>query len=99
MGQRSSKTDETATSLQEFTDELQRVATDNGMSKAQVLLKWALQHGYGTLPKSTSPERTAENISVLKLPDLPAAALSALDSHDQNRPFAWPAGDPCAYDK
>jgi len=46
----------------------------------QVLIKWALQRGAITIPKSTNPDRIRENIQVFgwKLPELDFQALSSL---------------------
>ncbi|KAK7416734.1 hypothetical protein QQX98_005060 [Neonectria punicea] len=48
---------------------------------AQVFVKWGLQHGMVTLPKSTRQERMIENASVdgFKISDEDVAALDALD--------------------
>lgn len=45
----------------------------------QVLLKWSLQSGFATIPKSTNPQRIIENIKVLEL-DLPTEQFDRLDS-------------------
>ncbi|XP_067877888.1 glyoxal reductase [Heterodontus francisci] len=38
------------------------LASSYGKTPAQVLLRWALQQGIGVIPKSTNPERIAQNI-------------------------------------
>jgi 2,5-diketo-D-gluconate reductase A len=120
-GQRSNKTDETTigVDLDGFSQLLERVASDSRMSRSQVLLQWALQHGYGILPKSTNPDRIVQNLEVLTRPHrssaipapdagveveatrwaIPKADMALLDAFDCDRPFAWPIGDPCSYDK
>ena len=43
---------------------LQTLAAKYAVSEGQVLLKWALQHGYPILPKSLKKERIAENCNL-----------------------------------
>ncbi|MDX6300806.1 MAG: hypothetical protein QOF53_2020 [Nocardioidaceae bacterium] len=40
------------------------IAQSHGKSPAQVMLRWELQHGRSVIPKSTKPERIAENLGV-----------------------------------
>jgi diketogulonate reductase-like aldo/keto reductase len=40
---------------------LQSVARNTGKTPAQVLLRWQLQHGVVTIPKSAHPERIRAN--------------------------------------
>ena len=40
------------------------VAVRNGRSPAQVMLRWCLQRGFVVIPKSTRPERIAENARI-----------------------------------
>ena len=51
---------------------------------AQVVLKWAMQQGTSTIPKSVNPKRILENLQAVQLPDLSdedMKAISALDAH------------------
>lgn len=55
-------------------------------TRVQVLLRWGLQSGYIVIPKSSRPERLAENASVVgpaafTLTPADMAALDALDEH------------------
>ncbi|GLJ37269.1 hypothetical protein SUGI_0756040 [Cryptomeria japonica] len=61
------------------------VAKRVSKTPGQVLIKWALQRGTSTIPKSTNPERIKENIEVFgwDLPELEFNALSSLP--DQRR--------------
>lgn len=43
---------------------LKEVAQAQGRSVAQIMLRWAIQHGTVPIPKATSPERIRENISL-----------------------------------
>lgn len=55
-----------------------RVAADTGRTPSQVVLRWHLQRGDVTFPKSTHPARIAENLDVFDFA-LDAAAMAALD--------------------
>jgi 2,5-diketo-D-gluconate reductase A len=43
---------------------LRRIADAHGVSTAQVLLRWHLDHGFVAIPKSVTPARIAENFAV-----------------------------------
>jgi 2,5-diketo-D-gluconate reductase A len=49
------------------------------VSPAQVILRWHLQRGRVVIPKSASPERLAENISIVGF-ELDESDLVAIDS-------------------
>lgn len=59
-----------------------RIAEAHGRSAAQVLLRWGIQQGRSVIPKSTKPERIAENLDVFdfELTDADIAAIDALDT-------------------
>lgn len=40
------------------------VVPDSSLSRAQVLLRWAMQHGWAVIPKSSSPDRVVANANV-----------------------------------
>lgn len=64
------------------------VAGEYGKSPAQVLIRWSLQLGNVVIPRSSSPERIAENTDVFDF-ELAAEhmdALNALDSGTRFRP-------------
>lgn len=54
------------------------IAEAHGKSAAQVLLRWGLQQGRSVIPKSTKPERIAENIDVFDF-ELTSDELAAID--------------------
>jgi diketogulonate reductase-like aldo/keto reductase len=58
-----------------------RVAQRTGRKRAQVLLRWGLQHDLPVIPKSTHYERIAENAQIFDfaLSDEDMAELNALD--------------------
>jgi len=57
------------------------IARAHGKSPAQVMLRWGLQQGRSVIPKSTKPERIAENLDVFDF-DLTADELAAIDALD-----------------
>lgn len=57
------------------------IGDTHGKSAAQVMLRWGLQQGRSVIPKSTQPERIAENVDVdLELSDDEIAAIDALET-------------------
>ena len=54
----------------------------HGKTSAQVMLRWHLQRGRSAIPKSTRPERIAENLDVFDF-DLTDAELAAIDGLDR----------------
>ena len=57
------------------------IATTHGKTPAQVMLRWGLQHGRSVIPKSTKPNRIAENINVFDF-ELSADEITAIDGLD-----------------
>ncbi|MGH3188589.1 MAG: aldo/keto reductase [Streptosporangiaceae bacterium] len=57
------------------------IASAHGKTAAQVMLRWHLQRGRSAIPKSTRPERIAENFDVFDF-DLTADELDRLDALD-----------------
>ncbi|MGI5929148.1 aldo/keto reductase [Pseudoflavonifractor sp.] len=59
---------------------LARLAAEHGVSPAQICLRFALQRGVLPLPKSSSPERMAENLDLFSfsLTEKDMAALNAM---------------------
>ena len=45
---------------------VKQIAQKHGKTPAQVVLRWAVQRGTAAIPKTSSPERMAENINILK---------------------------------
>jgi diketogulonate reductase-like aldo/keto reductase len=64
------------------------IARAHGKSPAQVMLRWGLQHGRSVIPKSTKPERIAENLDVFDfaLSDDELAAIDGLDTGRRGGP-------------
>ena len=57
------------------------IAAAHGKTPAQAMLRWHLQQGRSVIPKSTKPQRIAENIDVFDF-DLTADQLAAVDALD-----------------
>lgn len=57
-------------------------------SPAQVLLRWATQHGLVVLPKSTHEKRIAENAALFDF-TLDAAAMKELDGLEEGLATGW----------
>jgi diketogulonate reductase-like aldo/keto reductase len=64
------------------------IAAEYGKSPAQVLIRWSLQLGNVVIPRSSSPERIAENTDVFEfeLASEHVDALNALDDGTRFRP-------------
>ena len=57
------------------------IAQAHGKTPAQVMLRWGLQQGRSVIPKSTRPQRIAENLDVFDF-ELSHDELDALDALD-----------------
>lgn len=66
-----------------------RIATEVGRTPAQVLLRWGVQRGTAVIPKTSRPERLAENLSIFDF-SLSATQMAAMDGLDQGRRFNDP---------
>lgn len=62
---------------------LQGIATKHGKSVAQVILRWDLQNGIVTIPKSTKEHRIVENSSVFDF-ELTDEEMTQIDGLNQN---------------
>jgi diketogulonate reductase-like aldo/keto reductase len=60
------------------------VAAAHNKTPAQVMLRWGLQQGRSVIPKSTKPDRIAENINVFDF-ELSADEMAAIDGLDTGR--------------
>jgi 2,5-diketo-D-gluconate reductase A len=61
------------------------IARAHGKTPAQVVLRWHVQQGLVPIPKTSRPERLAENLAVFdfELGEAEMAALAGLDRHGQ----------------
>ncbi|GAA3909337.1 aldo/keto reductase [Microbacterium invictum] len=64
------------------------IGEEHGKSAAQVMLRWHIQNGIQVIPKSTKPERIAENFDVFdfELTDDEIARIDALDTGTRGGP-------------
>ena len=65
-----------------------RIANALGKTPAQVLIRWGLQHGFVSLPKSAHAKRIAENFAVFDF-EIPAAQMKTLDALDEGLHTCW----------
>ena len=64
------------------------VEQDAGKTPAQVLIRWSLQRGYVTLPKSTNPGRIEQNAAVFGF-ELTPEQMGRLDGLDRHMVTGW----------
>ncbi len=73
---------------------LAAIAAEVGKTPAQVLIRWVIDKGRCTIPKSSNPQRIAENAAVFDF-SLTPAQLAALDDLEDGGVVAWdPMGEP-----
>jgi 2,5-diketo-D-gluconate reductase A len=77
-------------------DTITRVAASHGRSAAQVILRWHVQHGRITIPKSSRPARMADNLQVFDF-ELTARELASIDALDRG-PRGRVGPDPDTYE-
>jgi D-xylose reductase len=68
---------------------IQCLALNYGKSAAQILLRWGVQRGTSVIPKTSSPDRMAENLNIFDF-ELSAQDMDAISSLDQARRFNDP---------
>ena len=69
-----------------------RVARAHARTPAQVLVRWSIQHGVITIPKSVHPERIRENADVFSF-ELSPGDMQALDALDEGLRTSWDPTD------
>jgi D-xylose reductase len=65
------------------------VAAAHGRTPAQVVLRWGIQRGTAVVPKTTRPERLAENLAVFDF-ELTPDEMAAVGGLNRNRRFNDP---------
>lgn len=68
------------------------VAAAHGKTPAQVLIRWALEHGFVVLPKSTNPDRIRQNADVHDF-ELSDDEMVRLDDLDEGLVTGWDPTD------
>lgn len=71
-----------------------KLAEEYSRTPAQIVLRWDLQHGVVTIPKSGSPERIAENAQIFDF-ELSQDDMEELDALDEGRRIG---PDPLTFD-
>ena len=74
-------------------DTINGLAKKYDVTEAQLLLRWAIQHDYCILPKSSKIERIEQNTKLFHF-TIDDADMATLDGLDQNLALAWPIGNP-----
>lgn len=62
---------------------LTAIAADHGVGVARIILRWNLQRGVATIPKSSSPKRIAENADLFGF-SLSEDEMTTIDGLDRN---------------
>lgn len=63
---------------------VKNLAENHGRTPAQIVLRWNLQHGVVTIPKSAHPERIVENAGIFDF-ELTRADMGVLDALDEQK--------------
>jgi len=63
-----------------------------GKSTAQILIRWALQHGWVVIPKSANPKRIVENADIFDF-EISPADMELLDGFNENLRTCWDPTD------
>lgn len=73
-------------------DAIKTIAVNHGKSPAQVLIRWGIQRGTVVIPKSITPERIRENLSVYDF-SLTEAEMQKIGGLDRKlrfvNPYVW----------
>ncbi|WP_394830083.1 aldo/keto reductase [Pendulispora rubella] len=92
-GQDSAKTAAMRSDGQSADSPFKNLATKYGVTESQVLLRWAIQHGYPVLPKSTNPDRIRQNADIFSF-EIDQGDMTAIAAMDRGDGVAWSSGDP-----
>ena len=69
-------------------DTVREIAEGHGKTAAQILIRWALQHGIITIPKSSDHDRIRENADVFDF-ELTGVEMDRLDDLDEDLTVSW----------
>ena len=67
---------------------LARIASETGRTPAQVLIRWAIEHRFVVLPRSSDPDRVRENAQIFDFA-LGPERVAALDELDEGLVTGW----------
>ena len=67
---------------------LQKISSSRGLSPAQIAIKWSLQKGIVTIPKSTKIERLEQNFNVWNF-DLDDEEMKQISNLNCNMRVSW----------
>ena len=68
-----------------LTDEtINAIAEEIGKSPAQVVIRWNIEHGVVTIPKSITPHRIEENINIFDF-SLSTNQMERIDALNENK--------------
>ncbi|KPM07978.1 Aldo-keto reductase-like protein 2, partial [Sarcoptes scabiei] len=69
-------------------DTIKEIAKKYGKSVAQILLRWALQHDFAIIPKTSNTERLKENFAVFDF-EIASEDMNLLDGLNMGQKFCW----------
>lgn len=95
-GQDSAKTEQMRADGLAETSPFKRMAAKYGISESQLLLRWGVQQGFPVIPKSTSPQRMAENLAIFDF-EIDAADMQEIATMNRGDGVAWAIGDPSTW--
>jgi D-xylose reductase len=70
-------------------DCVREAARHYGKTPAQIVLRWGVQRGTAIIPKTSRPERLAENLALFDF-ELSAEEMAAISALNRNRRFNDP---------
>ncbi|MFT5202592.1 MAG: 2,5-diketo-D-gluconate reductase A [Candidatus Aldehydirespiratoraceae bacterium] len=89
-GQDSAKTDEMRAATE---SPFRSQAKKYGVTEAQFLLRWAVQQGFGVLPKTTNASRLTQNLDLHGF-EIDSEDMAEIATMDRGEGLAWATGDP-----
>jgi 2,5-diketo-D-gluconate reductase A len=92
-GQDSAKTDEMRAAAEATESPFRSKAVKYGVTEAQFLLRWAVQQGFGVLPKTTNASRLTQNLDLHGF-EIDSEDMAEIAMMDRGEGLAWAAGDP-----
>lgn len=69
-------------------EEIVKISKKKGRSVSSILLRWAIQKGYGCIPKTVKASRLLENARIFDW-ELSDSDMEAIDALDENVHYCW----------